>query len=295
MIERSNELVPSTPPTPVAPSITRTPVPEILSQKQLELEQRFNILFLTPQRNEELKLAGFILNRDPSKPSLVKPWDNDRLSVFERILPVIPESFYDPRTDRFGDTYPLIFALMSTTESSRQFAIAGETRTNSPTYPLVVLTEGTFRGSGHPGVESESTLVHELQHYFNSRYKSSYNDLFHEPTGMSTTDDLARVFASIITPNQNPSTPVFRSISEYGTRNQEEFLAVASEHYFLGWEVFMYGLDPRTAPLLFQGMSANGYFGYARFLGVEKAQALYGTFRDKVYAGREYQFHQLKK
>lgn len=273
-------------PTPPAKP---TPSPVPVTAKQLELEKRYNIIFLTPQKNDELKLVDYINpNPDPNKPKLVKTWDNTRLQVFDEVLPFIPEGFYNPKIDRFNDSWPLVFALMSSTESSKDFPIAGETRTNSPTYPIIVLTEDAFKTDPLQRASSRSTIVHEGTHKALKNFRDAYERFFHRPTGMSNEADLERVYGSILNSSFHSNRPTFDSYNAYGARNQEEHTAVAAEHYFLGEEAFIGGLKAQSVPAEFRQMANFGYLGYARFLGAEQASIFYRTLKGDLFENRQY-------
>lgn len=267
---------------------------QTVSSKQTDLENRFKVIFLTPQKNDELKLVDSIsIDQDPKKPKLVKMWDTPRLQVFEEVLPIVPEQFYNPRIDRFGDSWALVYALMSDTETSRDFPIAGESRTNSPTYPIIIITEPSFGTSTLERPSSRSTLVHEMTHKALKNYRDAYERFFRKPTGMSTEQDLDKVYASIIDPSHRTNSPKFGSYNAYGARNQEEHTAVAAEHYFLGEEAFMRGISPLRVPGEFNQITAYGYLGYARFLGGEQAAIFYRTLKADLFENREYKFQKL--
>ncbi|MFN8533421.1 MAG: hypothetical protein U0556_07725 [Dehalococcoidia bacterium] len=68
----------------------------------------------------------------------------------------------------------------------------------------------------------------------------------------------------------------------------EEHGAVASEHYFMGREVFFHGLGPNAVPEL-GALGDMGYYGYARFLGDDQTTIFYEAFKKNLYEGREYQ------
>jgi hypothetical protein len=271
-----------------------SPTQTVVTAKQIELEKRFNVIFLTPEKNDELKLVDSIqVDRDPTKPKLVRPWDNARLTVFEEILPIVPESFYNPRIDRLETSWPLVLTLMSSTETARDFPIAGESRTNSATNPIIIFTQDAFRTDSQSRASTRSTILHEMTHKDLKNFRDAYDRFFRKPTGMTTEEDLDRVYASIIHPSHRTNRPQFGSYNAYGARNQEEHTAVAAEHYFLGEEAFMNGITRLGVPLEFQEMAQFGYLGYARFLGAEQAAVFYRTLKADLFKDREYKFQKL--
>lgn len=275
-------------------SVPTTPIPPAISAKQIELEKRFNVIFLTPQKNDELKVVDSIsLTEDPKKPKLVKLWDTPRLEVFDEVLPFVPEQFYNPKIDRLGDSWPLVLTLMSDTETSRDFPIAGETRTNSPTYPIIILTASAFKTDTASRPSSRSTIVHEMTHKVLKNFRDAYERFFHRPTGMTDEADLERIYGSILNSTFHSNRPTFDSYNAYGARNQDEHTAVAAEHYFLGEETFMRGLEPFKIPVEFSQMAIFRYLGYAKFLGNEQAAIFYRTLKSDLFENREYKFQKL--
>jgi hypothetical protein len=159
------------------------------------------------------------------------------------------------------------------------------------TDPVVIFLVGSFPVTARGRAYARSVIIHELTHKVSNLERRDSYEAFFRPTGMRTQADLNRVYASILTRDRN-GRPTFESASAYGAFNPEEHGAVASEHYFLGREVFFDGLAPNAAPEL-GVLGEMGYYGYARFLGEEQTAIFYEALKTNLYEGREYRYQRL--
>ena len=251
-------------------------------------EQRYNVRLITRALNEDRRL----INPGPDGRDLVVEWDDERIHVLDETFRLLPEAFYRGRTDRrSGEPLYVHLGLLRQTDRARGYSIAAEMRPYFSTDPVVIFLIGSFPVNARGRAYSRSVIVHELTHKVsNLERRDSYEALF-RPTGMRTQADLNRVYASILTRDRD-GRPTFESASAYGAFNLEEHGAVASEHYFLGREVFFNGLTPNTVPEL-GAMGDMGYYGYARFLGEEQTAIFYNALKTNLYEGREYRHQRL--
>ncbi|MCS6801790.1 MAG: hypothetical protein RMM58_01485 [Chloroflexota bacterium] len=268
-------------PAPTASSSTLSPLAKAF-------EERYNVRLITRALNHDRRL----INPGPDGRDLVIDWDDERIQVLDETFRLLPETFYRGRIDRrSGEPLYVHLGLVRQVDQARGFPIAAEMRPYFSTDPVVLFLIGSFPVNARGRAYSRSVIVHELTHKVsNLERRDSYEALF-RPTGMRTQADLERVYASIITRDRSGRL-TFESASAYGAYNMEEHGAVASEHYFLGREVFFYGLAPNAVPEL--GMLGNlGYYGYARFLGEEQTALFYEALKTNLYEGREYRYQRL--
>lgn len=267
--------------TPSASSSELSPVAKAF-------EERYNVRLITRALNEDRRL----INPGRDGRDLVVEWDDERIRVLDETFRLLPETFYRGRTDRrSGEPLYVHLGLLRQVDQTRGFAIAAEMRPYFSTDPVVIFLVGSFPVTARGRAYARSVIVHELTHKVSNLERRDSYEAFFRPTGMRTQADLNRVYASILTRDRN-GQPTFESASAYGAFNPEEHGAVASEHYFLGREVFFFGLAPNAVPEL-GVLGEMGYYGYARFLGEEQTAIFYEALKTNLYEGREYRYQRL--
>jgi hypothetical protein len=270
------------------PAPAPSAAPSELSPVAKAFEERYNVRLITRALNEDRRL----INPGPDGRDLVVEWDDERIRVLDETFRLVPETFYRGRTDRrSGEPLYVHLGLLRQVDQARGFAIAAEMRPYFSTDPVVIFLVGSFPVTARGRAYARSVIIHELTHKVSNLERRDSYEAFFRPTGMRTQADLNRVYASILTRDRN-GRPTFESASAYGAFNPEEHGAVASEHYFLGREVFFDGLAPNAAPEL-GVLGEMGYYGYARFLGEEQTAIFYEALKTNLYEGREYRYQRL--
>ncbi|MCL6649006.1 MAG: hypothetical protein K6U89_11795 [Chloroflexi bacterium] len=260
-----------------------------LSPRRKALEERYGIRLVTHTLNTDRQLV----QPAPDGRDLLVEWDDERIAILDETLRVLPASFYRARTDRrTGEQRTVHFALLRQLDvPGRTFGVAAEMRPYFSTDPVVVFLIGSFPVNARGRAYSRSVIVHELTHKVSNLERTDSYEAFFRPSGLRTQEDLNRAYASVIRRDSRGRLQ-FESATAYGAYNPEEHGAVASEHYFMGREIFLSGLAPNRVPEL-GALGEMGYFGYAQFLGEEQAITFYEALKRNLYEGREYRYHQL--
>lgn len=186
---------------------------------------------------------------------------------------------------RMEGAFPVSFFMVDSIHLNENFKpILGQCSCGTGNPPRIVFSKELFEGSQINSIEPYyyPIIVHELTHRVSRPEDYQFiRDLLGVPDDNALTkfleEKLTEVqqdssFKAALRNNDRKAIDAFDLITnrfDYGAKNSDEFVSVASEFYLEGKAIFLKD--------------------YSLLIGKEKAQKLYDYMKDKIFRGKEYE------
>lgn len=230
--------------------------PPAPSFREHELQQRFDVAFLSPSPEDIQILARQSGCGSSAKRERLMQWSDKALDVVEATMERLPGGLYAPALNDDAEPHYLELALVDFPIIDRlnrreQPKSKGRHARLEQGRHVVVLPRSKMHLTGVSLEEARKLILHEIAHYKTSIRRKHYIDSVCEPVGVGNLDDLRLVFDSELsttfepdgdecseTPGEPREKLKHKSHVGYGATDYGEFFSIAAEYYADGEDDF---------------------------------------------------------